>query len=430
MREGSCSEKGRFDLLNQLEHVLESDPRIDEVGFIHPTQFILLEQEAGGSNSYPSEPKDGILRHFWNRDHKLGISTEILLPLYKAAKSAFMASFGEYKRCSNSCDEIQNKNISSGFSSSLHALECEVMKHSRALLLLSSDFATAWNARKLILSKKKQSSGFMDELQLSGLILSNCPKSEQTWNHRRWIIKMIGQCFSSLQEIVGKESELVEKIAERSKMNYRAWNHRCWLVSYMTTEQVLHELDKSKYWTMMHVADSSCFHYRRRLMLKILESLDTKGFNSHREFEVRKVWKGELEWNKELIERYVGREGLWFHRRFLSLCWMKYFAGNDPSETGQSGIAFFMENEITLLVSSSRIPDTKYEDFQAQALHAATYLIWLPQRMPGLWGMLEGNLGAEKLKGMMNIAFQDRPALLVDLMQTMNAARESRPDAK
>ena len=81
---------------------------------------------------------------------------------------------------------------------------------------------------------------------------------------------------------------------QRSKMNYRAWYHRCWLVSYMTTEQVrhiflillhstgssqvtflyllwslvnflqsLHELQRSKKWAGLHVADHSCFHYRR-----------------------------------------------------------------------------------------------------------------------------------------------------------------------
>ena len=50
---------------------------------------------------------------------------------------------------------------------------------------------------------------------------------------------------------------------QRSKMNYRAWNHRCWLVSYMTREQVLHELKKSRNWAGLHVADNCCFHYRR-----------------------------------------------------------------------------------------------------------------------------------------------------------------------
>ena len=54
----------------------------------------------------------------------------------------------------------------------------------RSLLLLSCDFMTTWNCRKLLVSKKKQVSMFLDELQLSELVLSYSAKSEQAWNHR------------------------------------------------------------------------------------------------------------------------------------------------------------------------------------------------------------------------------------------------------
>ena len=59
-------------------------------------------------------------------------------------------------------------------------------------------------------------------------------------------------------------------------MNYRAWNHRCWLVSYMTREQVLHELKKSRNWAGLHVADNCCFHYRRVSFLINLNKLQFK----------------------------------------------------------------------------------------------------------------------------------------------------------
>ncbi|CAH8381564.1 unnamed protein product [Eruca vesicaria subsp. sativa] len=192
MRQGSsCSEQVCFDLLNQFEHILESDPLIDEVGFIHPSQFMVLDKEAGSSTS----------TSFWNQDHKLGISTDILIQLCKDAKHAFLSAFKEYKSHVGVCCSLASK----------------VMKHSQALLLLSSDFGTAWNARKLILSKQDQPlEAFTEELCLSRLVLSNCPKSEPTWSHRRWILKMISRSFSSpqLQEIINKESELVESIGE------------------------------------------------------------------------------------------------------------------------------------------------------------------------------------------------------------------------
>ncbi|MQL78334.1 hypothetical protein Taro_010771, partial [Colocasia esculenta] len=134
---------------------------------------------------------------------------------------------------------------------------------------------------KLVISRNPSLLLFMDELQLSALVLSYSAKSDSSWSHRRWAIKNIVQIPGSLQQltqIIGQESELVKKIAEKSKMNYRAWNHRCWLVSYMTRSQVLHELSKSRKWAELHVADNCCFHFRRRLMLKILEDKFTEQY--------------------------------------------------------------------------------------------------------------------------------------------------------
>ncbi|CAI0560455.1 unnamed protein product [Linum tenue] len=87
------------------------------------------------------------------------------------------------------------------------------MKCNKALVLLSPDFGTAWNSRKLIVSKKTQASMFTDELRLSALVLSYSPKSEQAWSHRRWVIKNMAKNRTTLQEILREESDLVEKIA-------------------------------------------------------------------------------------------------------------------------------------------------------------------------------------------------------------------------
>nr|POE88748.1 protein prenyltransferase alpha subunit repeat-containing protein 1 [Quercus suber] len=356
----------------------------DEVGFVHPTQFATLAEDSTGDAAI------SVGTTFWCKDHKLGVSTQAVLPLYNAAKRAFIAAMEEYKRLGDD------------------GLESEVMKHSGALLLLSSDFGTAWNSRKLVVSKKQQLSMYMGELLLAALVLScspkndqawshrflgcsrykigpkklvvskkqqlsmymgelllaalvlSCsPKSDQAWSHRRWVIKSItGKC-SALQEILGKESELVEKIAERSKMNYRAWNHRCWLVSYMTREQ----------W----------------LILQILKDSKLENASPGYSVEVSEVWKEELDWNEMLIKRYIGREALWLHRCFLSLCWMKQFATNLHDVSCHSKLKIstsnsfnsFIDNELHLLNSCSTVPDNDFEDFQAQATYSATYILWL-----------------------------------------------------
>ncbi|KAM3705306.1 hypothetical protein ACJW31_03G069600 [Castanea mollissima] len=400
-----------MDLLLQFQHILQSDPLIDEVGFVHPTQFATLTEDSTGDAAI----SDGTT--FWCRDHKLGVSTQAILPLYNAAKRAFIAAMEEYKSLGDD------------------GLESEVMKHSKALLLLSSDFGTAWNSRKLVVSKKQQLSMYMGELLLSALVLSCSPKSDQAWSHRRWVIKSIrGKC-SALQEILGKESELVEKIAERSKMNYRAWNHRCWLVSYMTREQVLHELKKSRNWAGLHVADNCCFHYRRRLILWILKDSKLENASPGYSVEVSEVWKEELNWNEMLIKRYIGREvyalstkqlnyalillALWLHRRFLSLHWMKQFATNLHDVSCHSELKIrtsnsfnsFIDNELHLLNSCSTAPDNYFEDFQAQATYSATYILWLTKQIPEFWSEFQEKLTIGNLKTMMSKVCPERSFL-------------------
>ncbi|XVF06410.1 hypothetical protein REPUB_Repub06bG0046400 [Reevesia pubescens] len=392
MKENAWDEKRAMDLLNQLEAILESDPLIDEIGFIHPSQFVTLSKECGESGDSSDDGAFGCSNtKFWNRDHKLGISTEVLLPLCKAAKSAFMVAMKQYKTVSSLTDSEQEDENMVYCSLSCQSFESEVMKHSRALLLLSCDFGTAWNSRKLIVSKKQQLSMFMDELLLSALVLSYSPKSEQAWSHRRWVIKMIAGKYSTRQEIIAKESELVEKIAERSKMNYRAWNHRCWLVSYMTREQMLHELKKSRDWAGLHVADNSCFHYRRRLMLGISENFCSKqeGDNSSYNVENYQVMKEELDMNEVLIKRYIGREALWLHRRFLSLCLVRHLTTvhgischYEQKTSMDNKINTFLDNELSLLNSYSTIQDMEFEDFKAQAMYSAIYLLWLIKQIP------------------------------------------------
>ncbi|XP_042492226.1 protein prenyltransferase alpha subunit repeat-containing protein 1 isoform X2 [Macadamia integrifolia] len=370
MMEGEGPQENSSCLLMQLEHILGSDPLIDEVGFVHPTQLMALNGGSAGSldasaNNFQQSSDhvvdtDILLYEnsvFWTRDHKLAISTQSLLPLYRAAKHAFMTAIRQYKMLHNLCtktDRLVDETVQNRSLASENLLESEVMKHSKALLLLSCDFGSAWNGRKLVLSKKQQFSLFMDELLLSALILSYSPKSECAWSHRRWVIKTISGKFPNLQEMVEKESELVENIAEKLKMNYRAWSHRCWLISYMTKEQMLSELKKSKKWAELHVADNCCFHYRSQLMLRILEDSclrQVPEFCSSHVPDLYQMWKEELDWGETLIRRFVGREALWVHRRFLSQCWIKHFV---------SGIQGFVCSCLHLVVVEANSSSSRY----------------------------------------------------------------------
>ncbi|CAL2269584.1 unnamed protein product [Prunus armeniaca] len=386
------SEAKMVDLLNQFEHILESDPHIDEVGFVHPSQFFQLNEEAGHSLPSSDSSADGN-SVFWNEDHKLGISTQVLLPLYKASKDAFMTANRQFKEL-NSTSDVSGAENSLCTSLSLDdSIESAVMKHSRALLLLSCDFGTAWHSRKLVVLEKHKLSALLDELLLSALVLSYSPKSEYAWGHRKWVIKSISEKCSTLPEIVTKESELVEKIAERSKMNYRAWNHRCWLVSYMTREQQL----------MLKILEDQCYE----------QEISSSGYS----VEIYLLWKDELDWDEMLIKRYIGREALWLHRRFLSLFWIKHFL---TDHTGLSNhgkqktcmnndFSVFMDDELHLLHSCSIIPDNSFDDYQAQAMHSATYMLWLIKQIPDPCRIeLQEKLRTENLKALLNKVCPER----------------------
>jgi protein prenyltransferase alpha subunit repeat containing protein 1 len=137
------------------------------LGYIHPSQFATLTQESASDDAIGYGGTT-----FWSRDHKLGISTQIILPLYNAAKRAFISAMEDYKSLGDN-DVVSGERVGS-----------EVMKQSKAVLLLSSDFGTAWNSRKLVVSKKQDISVFLGELQLSALVLSCSPKCDHAWSHR------------------------------------------------------------------------------------------------------------------------------------------------------------------------------------------------------------------------------------------------------
>lgn len=66
-------------------------------------------------------------------------------------------------------------------------------------------------------------------------------------------------------------------------------------------------------------------------------------------------------------------QSLWLYRRFLSLCWIKHFAVH----MGGAHIDLFLDSELLLFRLSTTIPDNVFEDYESQAMFAATYVMWL-----------------------------------------------------
>lgn len=138
----------------------------DEVGFVHPSQFVALNK--GLNSSCPPsvsvlESTDGNIGRdtaedtveqydhniFWNKDNKLAISTSSVLPLYGAAVHAFMSASRQYKASINLPERTDSvdESVDHRYSNCRTFLENELMRHSKALVILSCDFGSAWNSR-------------------------------------------------------------------------------------------------------------------------------------------------------------------------------------------------------------------------------------------------------------------------------------------
>ncbi|GAB2218828.1 hypothetical protein Droror1_Dr00002060 [Drosera rotundifolia] len=157
---------------------------------------------------------------------------------------------------------------------------------------------------------------------------------------------------------------------------------------------MLHELAKSRNWAGLHVADNSCFHYRRRLMLGMLDNAMKEQDLIARSAEVESlsvVWKEELDWNEILIRRYIGREALWLHRGFLSICWAEKLIGyfsildNGEATLGHAGnrLSMFVEHELRLHHLCSSVQDSEFDDYIKQAVLSAAYILHLHMQFSG-----------------------------------------------
>ncbi|XP_062202972.1 uncharacterized protein LOC133905256 [Phragmites australis] len=361
------------NLLHHFERILHDDPLIDEVGFLHPTQFCSLDVTQNGNSAF--QAPEFHQRYFWCRDHKLAISSEILPKLYRAAHDAYTSARTAHDA------PLSTTNL---------------MRHSKALLILCPDLLTAWNSRKMVLSLNYDFTMLKDELQLCVLILSYSPKNESTWSHRRWVLKKVAEQHQDMSELIEKESVLVKEIAEKSKMNYRAWRHRCWLIPHMKRKQVLDELKKSTRWSELHVADNCCFHYRRSLLLALRDSHPENGEDSLSwESETHLQWKEELRWDEMLIRLYQGRESLWTHRRFLSRWWIEQLITvEETCPPSTSLVDVFVAQEIHLLSECLNAPADEFEDSCAQAELAALYILWISKQAPAVKGKLEERLSS------------------------------------
>ena len=230
-------------ILADVDACFDADPLIDEFGFIlepPPPNVILVE-------------------------HKLGLSFKVLKPLFIHAATEFHALL---------------RRIRDGDSILLDPLiMADVLRYTRAVLLVRGDMPMAYNMRKKILGHDTQpAAAIVQELSFLKVLFTKHPKSPSSWEHRRWCIRRL-QCLTAHFNVLNDtdmrgELDLCSSMAEVYPKNYYAWMHRRWLLHHMTLGQLAGELDFSRQWLTSHVSDHSASNHRDQVIGDLLACIN------------------------------------------------------------------------------------------------------------------------------------------------------------
>ncbi|KNC81192.1 hypothetical protein SARC_06475 [Sphaeroforma arctica JP610] len=235
-----------------------------------------------------------------------------------------------------SCTCFQRRAIVSG-----GEIEARLRLASFLLLLFCPDWHTAWNFRKAQLVDLKID--VSSELGLTTLILRKHPKSGCTWQHRRFLMKLLRRHGPLQPHDYEREFAVCTRAADAYPKNYMAWNYRRLVLGLNThggicSEEVLMtELAASDVWMQSHIGDYSALRYRA-LLLKLISfscrntKQRTKGQEKDQDV-LQNVKQSdlssqglhrlevELTSNQSQIHFYSGHEALWVYRRdLLDIC--------------------------------------------------------------------------------------------------------------
>uniref|UniRef100_A0AAV1VDH3 Uncharacterized protein n=1 Tax=Peronospora matthiolae TaxID=2874970 RepID=A0AAV1VDH3_9STRA len=277
-------------LLTQLSLLFQQDPLIDEIGLL-----------------FGLEPSDLMTDSaFVLENHKLGVAFAAGLALFQAARTQFHPLNDLLRQEAVQMTQIEAQ----GQRERAQLLYC-----TRAILLVSADFYTAWNTRKSFVTR-----GWLDaqdDMQFTNLIFTLHPKSIDTWAHRRWLATRLCSALSldDLQEFYKQQIEDSSRLADQKARNYHAWSYRHWIVSRLPIVLTAEELERMEYWCRTHVSDHSGWNHRQHT----LDQLVNQSQNARDESSSSKtmIFLAEFKFVSDVMASYPTHEALWCHRRYV-----------------------------------------------------------------------------------------------------------------
>ncbi|KAL4130372.1 hypothetical protein PRIC2_006372 [Phytophthora ramorum] len=320
-------------LLTRLWGLFQQDPLIDEVGLLFGVEQNDLTPDSA----------------FFLEDHKLGVAFAAGTPLFQAARTQFHVLNALLQR---EALEMTRGEVNERRSQLLHC--------TRAVLLVSADFYTAWNARKAFVAR-----GWLDardEVQFTNLVFTLHPKSIDTWAYRRWLAIRLCESLTGddLRGFYQQQIEVCSRLAELKPRNYHAWSFRHWIVSRSPLDLALKELDQMEQWCRTHVTDHSGWNHRQHTLNELLKRYHEPGeaVNAPQELIL-----AEYRLVSDIMASYPTHEALWCHRRYV----VKLLLGVvlQSTVTNASGSVRELVSQV-----SGTLSIVKSESIEAPALHA------------------------------------------------------------
>ncbi|CAI5730129.1 unnamed protein product [Peronospora destructor] len=300
-------------LLARLSMHFQQDPFIDEIGLL----FDIEQSDVTPDTAFSLE------------NHKLGV--------------AFTAS------CIQEAVEMTH--------SEDNGCRAQLLHCTRAILLISADFYTAWNTRKSFVTR-----GWLDaqdEVQFTNLVFTLHPKSIDTWAYRRWLAIRLCQSLSEdeLRMFSEQQIEISSRLAELKPQNYHAWSFRHWIVSRLPLDLMLKELNTMECWCKTHVTDYSGWNHRQHILNELAKKYQDAGGVAG---SLQNLVLAEFKFLSEVMATYSTYEALWCHRRYVMQRLLKQMSRRANSDLSL----------VPVLVSqvTKTLLDTKQEFFGAAAL--------------------------------------------------------------
>lgn len=299
----------------------------DEIGLV----FGIEEDEVTVENAFVLE------------DHKLGVAFSAGPQLFRQARTRFHELNPLLLRHADNDDA---------------ELATELIDCTRAVLLISADFYTAWNTRyaalchrhtcvsirntcgtkmsalnRTISSKELVCRGMLDalaETRFCDLVFTLHPKSIDTWAYRRWLATRLLSSSPSSFSLTGNEEALNEfyqrqlsvcaLLAEQKPRNYHAWSFRHWIVSQLPLAALEREAVSMQQWCATHITDHSGWNHRQHVVTVQLRRWSTapdQDVSLSYQQRTKGVLVEEYAFLSKIMSAYPAHEALWCHRRFV-----------------------------------------------------------------------------------------------------------------